>query len=90
MLDTGFGALAQDSTTNNFDGTLSGEVSWIPGYSGMALKFDGGVTNGHVEVPTVEEMNFGIRDSFAVTAWVKSPPEVAETQMLLGKQGSGY
>lgn len=66
LFDEGSGKIIKDSSGNNLDGDVIGNVKWVDGKFGKAVEFDG--TGGHVKIkdhvnPTV---------AITVTAWCKS------------------
>jgi len=71
----GSGSTAYDSTNNNNDGTLYGEMAtstspgsgWTTGKHGSALSFDG--TDDYVEVPDDASLDFA--NNFTLETWFK-------------------
>ena len=57
---------ADDSTANNNDGTVNGGASYVTGYAGKALSFDG--TDDYVDVANSSSIN--LTKSFTLAAWV--------------------
>lgn len=66
--DEGGGTEVKDSSENGNDGKASGDVEWVDGKFGTALKFDGNLAL--VTIPHSESLDFG--DDFSVTLWVKT------------------
>ncbi len=64
--DEGEGDVAKDSSQYRNDGTLIGNIGWVDGKFGKALKFDG--SPKCVEVPHSESLN--VESSFTIENWV--------------------
>ena len=72
---------ANDISGDNYNGTLSGGVTFTPGEVNQAFTFNG--TDGEVILPNSASaplLNFGPTDSFTVDAWIKPDPSVLGTQ----------
>src|SRR5207244_9732719 len=70
-----------DISGDNYNGTLSGGVTFTPGEVNQAFTFNG--TDGEVVLPASASaplLNFGPTDSFTVDAWIKPDPSVLGTQ----------
>lgn len=68
--DESVGGMIYDETTNNNDGTIHGASwagpTWVDGYSGKALSFDG--VDDYVKVPDVDILDL---TTFTAEAWIK-------------------
>jgi hypothetical protein len=72
---------ANDISGDNYNGTLSGGVTFTPGKVSQAFAFNG--TDGEVVLPNSASaplLNFGPTDSFTIDAWIKPDPTVLGTQ----------
>lgn len=67
-LDEGTDSIANDSTANNNDGTISG-ATWVPGKYGNALEFDG--SNDYVDLGNGTSLDWDKDMTFS--AWIKTP-----------------
>ena len=75
---------ANDISGDNYNGTLSGGVTFTPGEVNQAFTFNG--TDGEVILPNSASaplLNFGPTDSFTVDAWLKPDPSVLGTQRVV-------
>ena len=82
--DEGTGTNAQDSTTNNNDGTISG-ASWQSEdlcVSGKCLKFDG--TDDYVNAGNPTSLKSLSSGAFTASAWIKKNTNTA-SQIILSK-----
>jgi len=66
-LDDDSGNTAADSSGNNRNGTLMGDVSWVDGITGGALTFDG--DGDYVDMG--KDPGFDITNQITVSAWIK-------------------
>src|SRR5690242_11503498 len=64
----GSGTVANDSSTNANNGTVSGAPQWVNGVWGSALRLDG--SSGPVRVP--DSASLEPASGVSVTAWVKA------------------
>ncbi len=60
------GAVADDSSGQNNDGTVVGNAKWVPGKLGGALEFDG---NTYVDCGNNPSLN--VRDQISISFWFK-------------------
>ena len=70
--DKGSGSTAYDFSDNDNDGTLKptdSEPTWVNGFNGKALDFDG--DNDYVEVADDDSLDMGTGD-FTVECWIKT------------------
>lgn len=77
--DDGTGTTAQDSTTNNNDGTISG-ATWQTEdmcVSGKCLKFDG--TDDYTSVADSDKIDFTASQDFSISSWIKVPSSQTTT-----------
>ena len=71
--DEGSGNTLEDSSGNDHDGTIYG-ATWVTGYSGYALDFDG--VNDYVKLDEhAEELGFNKTDDFIYSFRFKSTDE---------------
>lgn len=77
--DEGGGDTAGDSSENERDGVIVGEIDWVDGKSGHAIEFAG----GHVEVEHDDGMDL---ETFSMVFWMKVPGVLAPYQMPIGKE----
>jgi Concanavalin A-like lectin/glucanases superfamily/F5/8 type C domain len=68
LLDEGAGDTTKDASGNGHDGTLVASPSWVTGYFGNALEFDGSAT--YVDCGSAEALNV---DLFSVSFWCYIP-----------------
>lgn len=71
--DDAQGTTAQDSSSNNLDGTVSDNTNWREErlcMEGKCLYFDG-ANNDNVTKSDDSKLDFGATDNFTVQAWVK-------------------
>ena len=73
QFNEGVGTTTADASGAGDTGTLSGEVTWIPGRIGpAALNFHGaGVQDAHVAIPNEPQLQFTATDSFTLGVWVQ-------------------
>ena len=64
--DEGGGNDVKDSSTAQNDGTVDGDVKWVAGKIGEAMRFDG---KGFVEVPHAENLN--LTKAHTISYWLK-------------------
>ena len=81
--DEGNGNVAQDSTANANNGTIS-EATWTAGQIGGALEFDG--INDYVGVP--DDISLDFSHSFSITAWLKPVTNPIEDMVWFGYHGA--
>lgn len=80
-LDDGSGNTAADSSGNNRNGTLAGDVSWVDGITGGALAFDG---DGDC-VDMGKDPSFDITNQITVSAWIKVSAFDKDWQTIIAK-----
>jgi len=73
--DEGSGTTASDSSSNGYDGTLEGDLEWVPGYYGGALDFKDA---GAVIIPP--ESWSSIEKQVTITCWVYGDPDLQPHQ----------
>jgi len=78
--DEGSGTTAKDSSGKGNDGTVNGGVSWVPGWRGTGVEFDG--TSGYVG--TGKSLLNNAAD-FTMCGWVKSQNANASRIGLFGQ-----
>jgi len=78
--DEGSGTTAKDSSGKGNDGTLNGGVTWVPGWRGSALEFNG--TSGYVGTGK-SLLNNAV--DFTMCGWVKSQNSNASRIGLFGQ-----
>jgi hypothetical protein len=69
-LDDGSGSTAADSSGNGFDGTIIGDLEWIPGVHGGALEF-----NDEAYVDCTSDAALDITGPFSATIWIRPGTE---------------
>ncbi len=79
-LDEGTGTIAQDSSGNGNDGTLTNGPTWSAGQFNGALQFDG--IDDYVTIPSSNE--FDTQTALTISAWI-NPDNVFSTQGVLSK-----
>ncbi|MBN2593972.1 MAG: hypothetical protein JXA81_10730 [Sedimentisphaerales bacterium] len=77
LLDEGKGNTTADSTGNGNDGTLMNAPSWIAGWMGNALEFNG--TSSYVDCGNDESLNVGV---FSVSFWYNFPTTQGWNHMI--------
>lgn len=90
--DDGQGTTAQDSTTNNLDGTLNNTPAWQTEdlcIAGKCLYFDG-TNNENVSKSDDGKLDFAASDNFTIGAWVKRNGTSSANNFILTKAQSGY
>ena len=80
-LDDGSGNTAADSSGNNRNGTLAGDVSWVDGITGGALEFDG--DGDYVDIG--KDTSFDIKNQITVSAWIKVNAFDKDWQTIIAK-----
>jgi hypothetical protein len=80
-LDDGSGNTVADSSGNNRNGTLAGDVSWIDGITGGALVFDG--DGDYVDMG--KDPGFDITNQITVSAWIKVSAFDKDWQTIVAK-----
>jgi hypothetical protein len=80
-LDDGSGITAADSSGNNRNGTLMGDVSWIDGITNGALAFDG--DGDYVDIG--RDSGFDIKNQITVSAWIKVGAFDKDWQTIIAK-----
>lgn len=90
--DDGQGTTAQDSTSNNLDGTLNNTLTWKTEdfcVAGKCLWFDG-ANNENVSKADDPALDFAAADNFTVQAWVKRNGASSAVNYILTKAQAGY
>jgi hypothetical protein len=82
--DEGSGTVVHDVSGNGNNGTISGEVSWVGGFSGSALSFDG--STGRVAVPDSQSLDPA--DAVTVSVWVRATEPQGDYNYILAKGAS--
>lgn len=88
-LDEGAGSTANDSSGNNFAGTLTKSPVWTAGKSGSALAFDTTLGN---RVVVADRAALDISSAITLAAWVK-PSQLAHQYVIIKAQAgsvNGY
>lgn len=82
--DEGYGSTANDSTTNDNDGTKTNGIWRDREYclSGSCIYFDG--SGDYVSRADDPDLDFDGDDSFTLSAWIKTPP-VSSAQTIIAK-----
>lgn len=80
LFDEGSGSTAGDSSGNGNDGTLNGGVTWVTGYSGSALEFNG--TDGYVS--TGKQLLQAVPE-FTIVLWISKGNVTASRVGLVGQ-----
>jgi hypothetical protein len=80
-LDDGSGNSAADSSGNNRNGTLAGDVRWVDGITGGALAFDG--DGDYVDMG--KDTSFDITNQITVSAWIKVTEFDKDWQTIVAK-----
>src|SRR5438874_12876393 len=73
-----------DISGDNYNGTLSGGVTFTPGEVNQAFTFNG--TDAEVILPNSASallLNFGPTDSFSIDVWIEAVPLLLGTQQTL-------
>lgn len=86
-LDDGAGTTAVDSSDGGHNGSFTGggNLTWVDGKFGGALKFDG---TGKVEVP--DHADFHVEDAISVALWANPEAVQSEDAKFFCKQKSTY
>lgn len=80
----GSGTVAHDVSGNGNTGTIQGNATWVSGYFGPGLSFDGSTARVDVpDSPSLEPSN-----AASVSAWVKSTGPRAQFQYIIAKGAS--
>ena len=82
--DESSGNTANDVTSNNHDGTISG-ATWVPGLFGSALSFDG--TNDYVLVSDHDDFSIDTTGKLSIEFWMRTGNDVTSRQDVFGKGG---
>jgi hypothetical protein len=82
--DEGMGSIALDWSGHDNHGTLANDPTWVPGYDGDALEFDG--TNDTVRLSTGPAL--AGQTDFSVAAWVKTSADSAG--VIIQQRNGGY
>jgi hypothetical protein len=72
-LDDGSGTGVSDGSGNGFDGTLSGGT-WVSGYDGGALEFDGGSSSATVSLPV--SVFDSVSNEISIVFWAYGDPDL--------------
>jgi len=84
LLNEGTGKTVKDSSKNEFDGDIAGDVKWTTeGKFGNALSFPGN-TSSKVEIPHDDSMNLV---TMTLVAWVKMDEQQADGNAPIYKVG---
>ncbi len=88
--DEGTGSTAADTSGSAivYDGTLVGQPTWVPGWRGKALDFDG--IADYVTVPHNVQMQFGPSSEFTIMAWVLPDGLSTDNDGVITKTGGQY
>lgn len=70
LMDEGAGKKVGDSTGNHADGSITGNVEWVDGKFGKALRFDGATT--YVQIPFNAKFQVLNTGSFTFAAWINT------------------
>lgn len=91
LFDENAGTLAKDSSGNNNNGTLKGNVKWVAGKFGSAVEFPGADAN-YIEVPDSNSLDMD--KQMTVMFWVKTSKVMkdmwADRQVVVGKHYLEY
>lgn len=90
--DDATGTTAQDSTTNNLDGTLNNTPTWQTEdqcISGKCLYMNG-TSNMNVSKSDDSKLDFVAADNFTLVAWVKRNGASTANNFIITKAQSGY
>ena len=69
-MDEGDGSITQDAI-GRFDGSLIGGTSWVDGYFGEAIEFDGG-TGYVITQAMADELGIDAKKPRTISFWVKN------------------
>ncbi|UCC97801.1 MAG: discoidin domain-containing protein [Phycisphaerales bacterium] len=83
-LDETSGTIASDSSGNGNDGTLQGDVTWVPGKIGGAWQGDG--SGDYIRVPHSELLM--IQDAITISVWLNHQASPAD-QVICKSNGTG-
>ena len=81
--DEGQGATAFDSSGNGLDGTLQGGPTWVEGFIGGALDFNG--SSAYVEVPNNALLN--LTTEITIAAWTYMRANASGEMAIVSKGG---
>ena len=83
LFDEGTGEIAKDSSGNDHDGEIQGDLNWVAGKFGGALEFPG-QEDSFVNIPHEDSLNL---TEWTIVAWVKlgEPPEGFHTIIYKNK-----
>ena len=82
--DEGGGNDVKDSSPAQNDGTVDGDVKWVAGKIGKAMRFDG---KGFVEVPHAENLN--LTKAHTISYWLKWDGQGASWSPFISKTSGG-
>jgi hypothetical protein len=85
-LDERTGTTANDTSGNDFTGTLNGATSWKVGKVGPAVNFTN-ATGDYINVADNASLDFGASSDFTLEAWVYRTGAV-EQDAIIGKKNS--
>ena len=83
-LDEGSGTSASDSSGNQNHGTIYG-ASWVNGYTGKALSFDG--TDDYVQILNEANFDFSNGDEITIEAWIKPTNIISNYNEIIVSKG---
>lgn len=83
--DEGSGTVVHDASSHGNDGTISGDVQWVSGFSGTALSFDG--NTGRVRIP--DSPSLDPSNAVTVGAWVRASLPQGAFNYIVAKGASG-
>ncbi|MBI2595347.1 DUF2341 domain-containing protein [Candidatus Daviesbacteria bacterium] len=92
QFDDAQGTTAQDSTSNNLDGTVSDSTNWRTEdmcVAGKCLYFDG-TNNDNVSKSDDAKLDFVAADNFTIQAWVKRNGASSANNFIITKAQTGY
>ena len=86
--DEGSGDIAYDSSGNNNNGTLYGDIEWVDGINGTALKFDG--TNDYVDLGVLDDLEFLLNSNWSFSFFFKTEKVVNQKLVQMGDGNANY
>ena len=86
-LDEGEGTVAEDTSGNAHDGTLSAKgAEWAPGKYGLGLKLDG--KEGCVTIPDSADLQ--LREEFTLGSWVRPEGQTSHYPAIYKESSEGF